>query len=505
MMLRSTLPGGPSATWPILRLADAAPLRPNVRPHRLTPVKTSCHDAGMFKQFTVPNARLATREEITSALKVHMSAAMMGHALFVAGCYFTYRLFAGLVPPSKMVPWATGTSIFLVLWLLLEIAVLFRRPTTHELIRVWAPTAQWVLLGSDAVVVASIWLFLPYADQAMGLMMMVFYASHIPTQVLCSPENTEINRVGIVAVLGSAIVCLLLKGGEVELMVAAFLTVFSMVLYFVSNVIRQSTRDAAAERYASEAAEQKLQLALIAVANERDAKTRFIAAASHDLGQPLQAANLFFDQAMRARDEGARALAAQGVQRAFASADQLLSHMLNHLRLEADAVQPLLSQVEMGQCFNRLRTQYLPMATTVGVTLRVAKARARDRDSRQLWLDPALLDRALGNLIHNAIVHSGASKLLMFCRSAGAQRLRIYVVDNGVGIGSIDAKHIFQDFYRGSDSRERVKTGFGLGLSSVRRIAELMGGRAGLDPCWIHGSAFYMEFSHGNSGTPHRG
>ena len=102
-------------------------------------------------------------------------------------------------------------------------------------------------------------------------------------------------------------------------------------------------------------------------------------------------------------------------------------------------------------------------------------------------------------------MHSGASKLLMFCRSAGAQRLRIYVVDNGVGIGSIDAKHIFQDFYRGSDSRERVKTGFGLGLSSVRRIAELMGGRAGLDPRWIHGSAFYMEFSHGNSGTLHRG
>ena len=461
----------------------------------------------MFKQFTVPNARLATREEITSALKVHMSAAMMGHALFVAGCYFTYRMFAGLVPPSKMVPWAIGTSIFLVLWLLLEIAVLFRRPSTHELIRVWAPTAQWVLLGSDAVVVASIWLFLPYADQAMGLMMMVFYASHIPTQVLCSPENTEINRVGIVAVLGSAIVCLLLKGGEVELMVAAFLTVFSMVLYFVSNVIRQSTRDAAAERYASEAAEQKLQLALIAVVNERDAKTRFIAAASHDLGQPLQAANLFFDQAMRARDEGARALAAQGVQRAFASAEQLLSHMLNHLRLEADAVQPLLSHIETGSCLRRLKTQYQPVAHTEGLALRVA--RERGRDTRQLWLDPALLDRALGNLVHNAIVHSGASKLLMFCRSAGAQWLRIYVVDNGVGIGSIDAKHIFQDFYRGSDSRERVKTGFGLGLSSVRRIAELMGGSAGLDPRWIHGSAFYMEFgmeiSRSNPGRAERG
>lgn len=459
----------------------------------------------MFKQFTVPNTRLATREEITSALKVHMSAAMMGHALFVAGCYFTYRMFEGLAPPSKMRPWAIATTLFLVVWLLLEIAVLFRRPTTRELVRVWAPTAQAVLLGSDAVVVASIWLFLPYADQAVGLMMMVFYASHIPTQVLCSPENTEINRIGIVAVLGSAIVCMLLKGGTIELSVAAFLGVFSIVLYYVSDVIRRSTRDAAAERYASEAAEQKLQLALVAVADERDAKTRFIAAASHDLGQPLQAANLFFDQAMRARDEGARALAAQGVQRAFASAEQLLSHMLNHLRLEADAVRPLLSHTDLGQCFSRIRSQYLPMAVTQGVGLRVARGQYR----HQLWLDPALLDRAIGNLVHNALVHSGATKLLMGCRNAGAERLRLYVVDNGVGIGSTDAKHIFEDFYRGSDSRERVKTGFGLGLSSVRRIAELMGGSAGLDPSWIHGSAFYMEFSRGPSagdlGSPGRG
>ena len=445
----------------------------------------------MFKQFALPNERLATRAEITSALKVHMSAAMMGHALFAAGCYFTYRMFEGLVPASKLLPWAIATTLFLIVWLLLEIAVLFRRPTTHELVRIWAPTAQMILLGSDAVVVATIWLFLPYADQPVTLMMMVFYASHIPTQVLCSPENTEVNRAGIIAVLGSAVACLLLKGGEVELIVAAFMAVFSTVLYFVSDVIRQSTRDAAAELSASEAAEQALQVALVAVAQERDAKTRFIAAASHDLGQPLQAANLFFDQVMRARDEDSRALAAQGVQRAFASAEQLLSHMLNHLRLEADAVQPLLSRIELGQCLHRLRTQHLPMAVAQGVALHVARGQHRHR----LWLDPALLDRAIGNLVHNALVHSGATKLLMCCRSVGARRLRIYVLDNGVGVGSTDAKHIFQDFYRGSDSRERVKTGFGLGLSSVRRIAELMGGSAGLDARWIHGSAFYMEFS----------
>jgi signal transduction histidine kinase len=376
----------------------------------------------------------------------------------------------------------------MAVWLVLEMVVVFRRPSTHELIRVWAPLAKIILLGSDVVVVSSIWLFLPFADKTTTMLMMILYACHIPTQVLCSPENTEINRIGLFAVSGSSVACLLLNGGEYELMVAIFLVVFSFVLYFVSDVIRQSMRDSVAERLASEAAAQELQLAYNAVASERDAKTRFIAAASHDLGQPLQAANLFFDQAIRAPDAVSRAQAVLGVQRSFAAADQLLSHMLNHLRLEADAVEPHRSTIDVDQCFHRLRSQYEPLAFSAGLGLRVVST------GRKLFLDPALLDRAIGNLVHNAIIHSGARKLLMCTRRAGLQRLRLYVVDNGVGIGSADAKHIFQDFYRGSDSRALTKSGFGLGLSSVRRIAGLMDGVAGLDQRWIHGAAFYLEF-----------
>jgi signal transduction histidine kinase len=162
--------------------------------------------------------------------------------------------------------------------------------------------------------------------------------------------------------------------------------------------------------------------------------------------------------------------------------------MLNHLRLEADAVEPHSSWIDLHACFNRHRTQYLPMAVQEGIGLRVARCRFK------LYLDPALLDRAIGNLINNAIVHSGAHKILVGCRRAGASRVRIYVIDDGVGIGSADAKHVFQDFYRGSDSRARSNSGFGLGLSSVRRIADLMDGTAALDQRWIHGAAFYLEF-----------
>ena len=108
-------------------------------------------------------------------------------------------------------------------------------------------------------------------------------------------------------------------------------------------------------------------------------------------------------------------------------------------------------------------------------------------------LDPVLIERGLGNLISNAVQHSGAKRVLVAARWHGAEHLRLWVIDNGVGVGRIDAGRIFDDYYRGSDSQEAVRSGFGLGLSSVRRISSLMGGSAGLDPRWLKGSAFYIE------------
>jgi signal transduction histidine kinase len=230
-----------------------------------------------------------------------------------------------------------------------------------------------------------------------------------------------------------------------------------------------------------------LERALAAVAEERDAKTRFIAAASHDLGQPLQAASLFFDQTLRAPDPDQRNRAADGVRKAFASADQLLSHMLNHLRLEADAVDPHFARFSVGAAMGRIAAQFGPAASAGRVEIRVVKSRA------QLRLDKVLFERALGNLLSNAIEHSGASRIVMGARKSG-DRVRIWVIDNGHGIARIDAGRIFDDYYRGSDSRAVVKSGFGLGLSSVRRIAVLMHGAAGLDQRWVGGAAFYLDF-----------
>jgi signal transduction histidine kinase len=243
-----------------------------------------------------------------------------------------------------------------------------------------------------------------------------------------------------------------------------------------------------AARLESDEAARRLEAALEQVAAERDAKTRFIAAASHDLGQPLQAANLFFSQMERTKDASHRTQAAEGVRRAFSSAEQLLSHMLNHLRLEADAVDPHSSVMSVGDAIARAAAQFAPAAQNAGIALKAVKTR------QLLFADKVLVDRVLGNLVDNAIRHSGAKRILIGARRIGRERLRLYVIDDGVGIPPAEAERVFDDYFTGSESRAITRSGFGLGLSSVRRIAALLDGTVAIDGRWQRGAAFVLDF-----------
>lgn len=100
----------------------------------------------------------------------------------------------------------------------------------------------------------------------------------------------------------------------------------------------------------------------------------------------------------------------------------------------------------------------------------------------------------MGNLIVNALTHSQGSRVLLAARRHGSCAVRLWVVDDGVGVSRIDAKHVFDDYYRGSGEHGVALGGFGLGLASVRRVAALMDGVAGLDSRWRRGAASYIEF-----------
>jgi signal transduction histidine kinase len=161
----------------------------------------------------------------------------------------------------------------------------------------------------------------------------------------------------------------------------------------------------------------------------------------------------------------------------------MLSDMLNHMRLEADAVTPYPKAVNVGEIIQRMAHQFSALADQNDIRVKVVTAKG------MILTDMVLLERAIGNLMQNAIVHSGANRILLGTRKKGAA-WHIWVIDNGVGIEPQDAATIFEDYAQASNSKSPVKGGFGLGLSSVRRLAKLLGGEALLDPRWYKGAAF---------------
>jgi signal transduction histidine kinase len=430
---------------------------------------------------------------VTHPLRPAILAGVFSLVQFAISAVISYRIFAPKLPAALIWKPAVFAAGFVTFWAVACLVLLIRRPTAREGVLVWGQVTRLIIYGTHICCVWLIWGVLPHGTPADQFVVMLFMTTTAPTQILASPENTTANRIGIIAVLGSSAAFLATGGNSLASMLAVFMAVYGVLMLVLSDRVRRTVDATVAARLAADAASRRLERLLEQVAEERDAKTRFIMAASHDLGQPLQAAALFFDQTIRAPTPDARDKAAHGVRRAFASADQLLAHMLNHLRLEADAVEPQLSRVALLSLLTRIAAQNTPAAEAAGIAIRVPAA------NFVLLADPVLLERAIGNLVHNAIHHSRGTRLLLAVRRHKAAGLRVWVIDNGSGVSATDAKHVFEDYYQGVPAGG-ARVGFGLGLSSVARIARLLGGRAGLDARFRRGAAFYIEFPH--AGAP---
>jgi len=338
--------------------------------------------------------------------------------------------------------------------------------------------------SGGAVVIVAFWLLAPFADEGLLLVMLVYQVGTVTIQVVNAVESPP-SRGGrglvLLALPASMALWFSLHWQRFSPAIIGFALAYSFVVLSLRQFLQRALDRAYEARQAAEAA-------LTQVAAERDAKTRFLTSASHDLGQPLQAARLFFDQTLRSRTAAQRQAAARRVTWALDATEQLLRQMLDHLRLESGSIEPHLRPVAIGPLIARIAEMNEPAARLAGAELVALPSRlAADAD-------PALTERALGNLVANAIRHAKARRVLIGARRA-AGRVRLWVIDDGVGVAQRDAERLFDDFVQGSDHGDEVRGGFGLGLASARRMAQLMGGAVGLERKWRRGSAFWLELN----------
>ena len=220
------------------------------------------------------------------------------------------------------------------------------------------------------------------------------------------------------------------------------------------------------------------------------AKSQFLAAASHDLRQPLHALGLF-----------AAALSGKtltpdvqnlvgSINLSIEALETLFNELLDISKLEAGVIHPCINSIPLAMLLKRLEADYRVAAVAKELRLSI-------RESRE-WVmsDPVLLERILRNLLENAIRYTTSGGIVLGCRRRGEQ-IRIEVWDSGIGIPKTEQEKIFEDFYQIGNTERSGKKGLGLGLAIIRRLAHLLQHRIELRSSPGRGSVFSVSLPRG--------
>ena len=234
---------------------------------------------------------------------------------------------------------------------------------------------------------------------------------------------------------------------------------------------------------------RRIEVEIVEARNEAEranrAKSKFLATASHDLRQPVQSLVLLMAVAERQVAADAKARATLGMmQKSLDGLNSLLTAILDISRFDA-GLEAHIEPVDVGAMLRQLAVEYKPRADELGLDLRLA--------APGLWAssDPALLERAVRNLIDNAIRYTRSGGVLVGLRRRDA-RVRIDVVDTGIGIHAERQSDIFEEFVQIDNPGRHLGLGLGLGLAIVSRIANLLGASVEVSSNEGRGSRFSL-------------
>jgi PAS domain S-box-containing protein len=216
------------------------------------------------------------------------------------------------------------------------------------------------------------------------------------------------------------------------------------------------------------------------------AKSRFLAAASHDVRQPMHALGLLLAAlSRRVVDPEVRSIVSV-MEESLAAMSELFNALLDVSKLDAGVVVPEIVDLPLAPLLARMANEFGPAALEKGLELRIVPCALAVRS------DAVLLDRILRNLVSNAVVHTRRGRVVLGCRRSG-DGVRIEVHDTGPGIPADQIGTIFQEFRQLDNAGRDRRQGFGLGLAIVERLARLLGHRVDVVSAPGRGSRFSVE------------
>lgn len=248
--------------------------------------------------------------------------------------------------------------------------------------------------------------------------------------------------------------------------------------------------------------EEELAKALEVAEQANRAKSKFLAAASHDLRQPLQAMRLFTEALQDvAKEPESQRLAGQIGKSVNALVD-MFDELLDVSRLDAGIIQPRWQHFELFDLFDRLYVDFEPLAKVKRLTLELPYCNEKGVNGSQcdaiVYSDPFLLERMMRNLVSNAIRYTDKGMIEVTCRCT-IDEVKIAVKDTGIGIHPEVLPHIFEEYYQADNPHRDRRNGLGLGLAIVRRVEELLGYRVEVESTPGQGSVFRFSLQKGDA------
>jgi signal transduction histidine kinase len=290
----------------------------------------------------------------------------------------------------------------------------------------------------------------------------------------------------------------LLAGDQLHLILGLMLGIFIPVLLWQGSRRHAAFNESLHLRFKNEFLARELAQQQQIADDAGKAKAKFLASASHDLRQPVQAIALFQEllrPEMKLTAKGEEYFAK--AQQAVGAVSGLLSALLDVSRLDASTLKPLHAVLSMADLLSDLQREYGPLAERKGLEFRVVGCRLC------INTDPMLLGRILRNLLSNALQYTPAGRVLIGCRRRG-RKLSIEVWDTGIGISEADQEHIFGEFVQvGNQHRDREQ-GLGLGLAIVRRAACLLEAEVSVRSLPKRGSCFAISLPISDATPPKR-
>ncbi len=425
--------------------------------------------------------------QVRAVIKENLYRGMLARPIVVAMfvVIFWWQVVQWPEPPwliGSLIVWGLNSALYLVLHFYHRAQPLAQRQEARQTdyyLKLLVINC-WIDCASLGVMVVSLYLARPDWE----LVVLVGAILYMFNAFFKNMSHAAIIRLQPLLIFMPLTIVFLMSGDAVHLTIAIFFLLSMVTLAMYGTNMAAIIQLPIKQRFELEALTAQLNLERDRADAANAAKSNFFTAASHDARQPLQVISLLFQslqKSTQASDQDKNLIAKIDIN--LKTIRNLFDRVLDISRIDSGNVAPHMQAIRLQTLFDKLDAQFGELAASNGLWLRFVPT------PEWVMHDVELLDRMVSNLVHNAIKYTPTGGVWVAWRCA---RKRLEVRDSGLGISASNQKNIFDEFAQLNNPARNNEAGLGLGLSIVKRLADLTHSPLGLESKLGHGSTFWL-------------